>query len=99
MQAFEHSLRAFCKTFALRVKLTQNFKARFFFCLPTLNNGELFVHACDKLLMLSQLLAESLNSGSTMIEFVLQVLGRCAYSGDLVPESGAGGLYVRNCGI
>ncbi|KAF5406809.1 MAG: hypothetical protein Udaeo2_31050 [Candidatus Udaeobacter sp.] len=99
MQAFEHSLRPLRKTFALVVKLTQNFKPRFFFCLPALNCGELFLHACDKLLVLSQLLAASLNSGSTMIEFVLQVLGRRTYSGDLVLESGAGGLYVRNCGI
>jgi hypothetical protein len=51
------------------------------------------------LLVLSQLLAASLNSGSTMIEFALHVLGRPAYSGDLVLESCAGGLYVRNCGI
>jgi len=51
------------------------------------------------LLVLSQLLAASLNSGSTMIEFVLQVLGRRACSGDLILDSGAGGLYGGNGGI
>jgi hypothetical protein len=51
------------------------------------------------LLVLSQSVPASLNSGSALIEFVLQVFSRGAYRGDLVLDSSAGGLYVRNCGI
>src|SRR5205814_9348314 len=94
MQPFEHSLRPLRETFALLVKLTQNFKARFFFRPATLNCGELFFHACHKLLVLSQLLAASLNSCSPMIEF--EVLGRRAYSGDLVLDASASAFCVRN---
>src|ERR1700746_3954722 len=99
MQALEDGLRTFPKTLALFVKLTKNFKTRFFFCLPALNGSELFLHAGDKLLMMSQRLLATLNSASTAIEFVLEVLGRSARSGGLVLDSVAGGFYVGNRGI
>src|SRR5207244_10735316 len=99
MQALEHCLRTFPKTLALFVQLTKNFKARFFFCLATLNGGQVFFHTCDSLLMLSHLLIATLKSGSTTIEFVLEALGRRACSDDLVLDSGAVGLYVGNWGF
>src|SRR5581483_7956028 len=99
MQALEHGLRTFPKTFSLFIELTKNFKARFLFCLPALNGGELFFHASDSLLMLSHLLVASLKSGSAMIEFVLEVLRRRPCRSRLVLDSRAGGFYVRNRGI
>jgi hypothetical protein len=49
--------------------------------------------------MLPQRLLATLNSASTVIEFVLEVLSRRACSGGLGLDSGAGGLYVGNRGI
>src|SRR5262249_17440434 len=99
MQALEYGLRTLPKAFALIVKLTQNFEARFFLWLPTLNRGELFLQACDKLLMQSQLLGASLNRASTMIEFVLEILSRRACSAGLPLDSRACGLDIGNRGI
>src|ERR1043166_7331509 len=99
MQALQDSLRTLSETRAFFVKLTQNFKTRFFFCLAALDVCELFLCAGDQLLMLSCLLFASLNSGSTMIDFALKILGRRACGGRLLLEPGAGGFYVGNGGI
>src|SRR4029077_87623 len=99
MQALEHGLRTLPKTLALFVKLTQNFKTRFFFCLPALNGGELFFHAGNTLLMMSQHLLATLNSGSIAIGFIPEFLCRRLRSGGLVLDSRADGFYVGNRGI
>jgi hypothetical protein len=49
--------------------------------------------------MLSHVLVASLNSGTAMIEFVLQILRRRARGGGLVLDSGTGGFYAGNRGI
>ena len=96
MQALKHGLGTLPKTLAFFVELTKNFKTRFFFCLAALNGSELFLFAGDTLLMVSQRLLATLNSASTAIEFVLEVLGRRACSVGVVLDSGAGCLYVGN---
>ena len=89
MKSFEHGLRTLPKTFAFFVKLTQNFEARFLLCLASFACSEFFLQACDKLLMLSQLLIASLKNGMMMIKVFVEFRGRFACGGDLLLDSRA----------
>src|SRR5262249_18673028 len=99
VKAFEHRLRTFREAFTFFVKLTQNFKTRSLLRFGTLNRNELFFCACDKLLMVSELLFVGLNICSATIDILLQELRICARTDQFLLDSTASRLCIPDCGV